>query len=244
MNLPLLNPNHYLNAYPEYIEDQLDIDNVASCTFLKFNPRGTLIAFGCVDGKVIIYDFTTRSKSRVLPHGKNLLVELKTQGKKFSNANERILKLLPAHQHKPRALRIVNTFDESVAAEDDASSSNNDHLANNNHHGGDKSAAAVSSDSNSDSGAAATQSASQGHGLAITTVSWFRNSKKIVSGSYDYKVLLWDLVTRRIEQAYEFCSSVYKVEMNPKNKYVQIYHHQILKKRNTTRHANVYRKTC
>lgn len=228
MNLQLLNPNHYINAYPEYIEDQLAIDQTTYSTFLKFNARGTLLAFGCLDGRVIIFDFTTRSLSRTLMNGpSNMLINLKQSGKKFNYKNDAI--------DKPRVLTVEQAQQKPISRSASFSQIN-DH--GNNNAGMTKAPSKQNLlnsssndnmqemyDENGDNFSIPPMLNSQphepsGHTLGITCVSWFRNSKKLVSASYDYKVLLWDVLNKKIDKAYQFCSSVWKVEMNPKNKYV------------------------
>jgi len=63
MNLELLNP--FENQFPEVIEDSLEDGNAAACCCAP-NRRGTLIAVGCTDGRVVIWDFDTRGIARVL----------------------------------------------------------------------------------------------------------------------------------------------------------------------------------
>jgi len=63
MNLELLDP--FRNNFPEVIEERLE--EGVSCT-CAFNRRGTLLATGCLDGRVIIWDFDTKGIAKVL-HG-------------------------------------------------------------------------------------------------------------------------------------------------------------------------------
>lgn len=51
------------NEFPEVIEDCLE-DGYACCC--SPNRRGTLLAVGCLDGRVVIWDFDTRGIARVL----------------------------------------------------------------------------------------------------------------------------------------------------------------------------------
>eukprot|EP01104_Vermistella_antarctica_P018150 TRINITY_DN662_c1_g6_i1.p1 TRINITY_DN662_c1_g6~~TRINITY_DN662_c1_g6_i1.p1 ORF type:complete len:406 (-),score=88.71 TRINITY_DN662_c1_g6_i1:619-1836(-) len=55
MNLELLDP--FGQDFPEVIEDWLVSKSAVNCVF---NKRGTLLAVGCNDGEVIIWDFDTR----------------------------------------------------------------------------------------------------------------------------------------------------------------------------------------
>ncbi|KAF9362979.1 hypothetical protein BGX34_005111 [Mortierella sp. NVP85] len=61
MNLGLLDP--FEQDFPEVIEDTLE--NGPAVT-VRFNRRGTLLAAGCSDGTIIIWDFDTRGVSRTL----------------------------------------------------------------------------------------------------------------------------------------------------------------------------------
>ncbi|KAL0482685.1 hypothetical protein AKO1_014378 [Acrasis kona] len=61
MNLPLLDVNEYVGAFPEIIEDQLDLGNYLTGISLQFNSRGTLLAVGCYDGRIVVFDFETRT---------------------------------------------------------------------------------------------------------------------------------------------------------------------------------------
>eukprot|EP00242_Pyramimonas_sp_CCMP2087_P012830 CAMPEP_0198204870 /NCGR_PEP_ID=MMETSP1445-20131203/8356_1 /TAXON_ID=36898 /ORGANISM="Pyramimonas sp., Strain CCMP2087" /LENGTH=233 /DNA_ID=CAMNT_0043876955 /DNA_START=355 /DNA_END=1052 /DNA_ORIENTATION=- len=51
---------------PEIIEEFLD-DGVAKC--IAFNRRGSLLAAGCADGSIVIWDFDTRGTSRIWRNG-------------------------------------------------------------------------------------------------------------------------------------------------------------------------------
>ncbi|KAF9933613.1 hypothetical protein FBU30_005052 [Linnemannia zychae] len=61
MNLELLDP--FEQDFPEVIEDTLE-DGPA--VRVKFNRRGTLLAAGCTDGTIVVWDFDTRGVSRSL----------------------------------------------------------------------------------------------------------------------------------------------------------------------------------
>ncbi|KAK9808774.1 hypothetical protein WJX72_003348 [[Myrmecia] bisecta] len=56
MNRRLLDPFQIVDL-PEIIEEYLD-DGITKC--VSFNHRGTLLAAGCADGRVVIWDFETR----------------------------------------------------------------------------------------------------------------------------------------------------------------------------------------
>ena len=64
MNLNLLQQNFTQN-YPDEFDGILDSSNAVVLT-VAFNRRGTLLAGGCNDGKILIWDFTTRGLSRVI----------------------------------------------------------------------------------------------------------------------------------------------------------------------------------
>ncbi|KAF9584449.1 hypothetical protein BGW38_006423 [Lunasporangiospora selenospora] len=61
MNLQLLDP--FEQDFPEVIEDTLED---GSAVTVKFNRRGTLLAAGCTDGTIVVWDFDTRGVSRTL----------------------------------------------------------------------------------------------------------------------------------------------------------------------------------
>ncbi|KAF9135890.1 hypothetical protein BGW39_010705 [Mortierella sp. 14UC] len=61
MNLELLDP--FEQDFPEVIEDTLEDGPAVK---LKFNRRGTLLAAGCTDGTIVVWDFDTRGVSRSL----------------------------------------------------------------------------------------------------------------------------------------------------------------------------------
>mmetsp|Transcript_20529 Transcript_20529/g.48716 ORF Transcript_20529/g.48716 Transcript_20529/m.48716 type:complete len:451 (+) Transcript_20529:114-1466(+) len=61
MNLELVDPFELHSELPEVIEAKLEDGDVAVCAF---NRRGNLLAGGCTDGKVLIWDFDTHGVSR------------------------------------------------------------------------------------------------------------------------------------------------------------------------------------
>ncbi|KAF9084337.1 hypothetical protein BGX23_010597 [Mortierella sp. AD031] len=61
MNLELLDP--FEQDFPEVIEDTLEDGPAVK---VRFNRRGTLLAAGCSDGTIVIWDFDTRGVSRSL----------------------------------------------------------------------------------------------------------------------------------------------------------------------------------
>lgn len=62
MNLELLNP-HEISLCPEAVDAHLDDGTAVTCSF---NRRGTLIAVGCSNGDVVIWDFATKGVVRRL----------------------------------------------------------------------------------------------------------------------------------------------------------------------------------
>ncbi|KAG0097858.1 hypothetical protein BGZ93_001810, partial [Podila epicladia] len=61
MNLELIDP--FEQDFPEVIEDTLEDGPAVT---VKFNRRGTLLAAGCSDGSIVVWDFDTRGVSRSL----------------------------------------------------------------------------------------------------------------------------------------------------------------------------------
>lgn len=53
------------NAVPEEFEGVLESPNLAICC--TFNRRGTLLAVGCTDGRIVIWDFLTRGVAKCIP---------------------------------------------------------------------------------------------------------------------------------------------------------------------------------
>ena len=71
MNLELL--ENFGQNYPEDYDGALDCFSMALTS--QFNRQGTLLAVGCNDGRLVIWDFLTRGESRdlILPeHGKQI----------------------------------------------------------------------------------------------------------------------------------------------------------------------------
>ncbi|OAF70846.1 COMPASS component SWD1 [Intoshia linei] len=61
MNLPIL--NNFINPHPDF-DDKIDCLGIAVCC--SFNHYGTLLAVGCNDGRVIIWDFLTRGRAKIV----------------------------------------------------------------------------------------------------------------------------------------------------------------------------------
>lgn len=129
MNLSLLDPNVWVNAYPEIIEDCLELGGTVTGTAIKFNARGSLLAVGCYDGRVLIYDFETRSVVREL-----------------------------------------------------------------------------------------TTKSGEGHVGLVSSLSWTRNGAKLLTGAYDRKALIWDVLSGKVEKCFMFQNPIIKVQFHPRNK--------------------------
>ena len=52
--------------------------------------------------------------------------------------------------------------------------------------------------------------------------SWSRNGRKLLSGSNDWNVSVWDVLSGECDQKYRFQSPVTKVQFHPRNKFVQL----------------------
>lgn len=62
MNFELL--HQFGQSYPEEFDGQLDSGSIA--TTCGFNRRGTLLAVGCNDGRIVIWDFLTRGICKII----------------------------------------------------------------------------------------------------------------------------------------------------------------------------------
>lgn len=63
-NLSLLDSSNVVPV-PEEFEGVLESPNLAICC--TFNRRGTLLAVGCTDGRIVIWDFLTRGVAKCIP---------------------------------------------------------------------------------------------------------------------------------------------------------------------------------
>jgi len=108
-------------SFPEEFDGSLD--SVSAALTCSFNRTGSLLAVGCNDGRLVIWDFLTRG----------------------------IAKVVTAHVHP------------------------------------------------------------------VSSVSWSRNGKKILTSSTDWNVGLWDVLTGDCETRYRFPSAVHKVQFHPFN---------------------------
>eukprot|EP00118_Oscarella_pearsei_P009524 m.55044 g.55044 ORF g.55044 m.55044 type:complete len:171 (+) comp34445_c0_seq5:66-578(+) len=122
MNLELLDSFNY--SYPEENDGTLDSGSVAlTCAF---NRRGTLLAVGCNDGRIVIWDFLTRSVAKT-----------------YTN-----------------------------------------------------------------------------HVLSISSLSWSRDGRQILSSSTDFTVCLTDVMSGETKHQYRFPSVITRVQFHPRNKNV------------------------
>ena len=64
MNLALITPDH--TELPEVVETTLKISGGADVLTTAFNKRGNLLAGGCSDGRVVVWDFDTYGIAREL----------------------------------------------------------------------------------------------------------------------------------------------------------------------------------
>lgn len=55
--------------------------------------------------------------------------------------------------------------------------------------------------------------------LFFMILSWSRNGRKLLSGSNDWNVSVWDVLSGECDQKYRFQSHVTKVQFHPRNKY-------------------------
>lgn len=122
MNLELLRT--FDHGYPEHNDGVLDCGSEA--VVCQFNRRGTLLAVGCNDGRIAIWDFMTRGIARQLSN----------------------------HIHP------------------------------------------------------------------ITSLSWSRSGRKLLSAATDWNVILWDVYSGEAELRLRFPSPVVKVQYNPRNRHM------------------------
>ena len=54
----------------------------------------------------------------------------------------------------------------------------------------------------------------------FVSFSWSRNGRKLLSGSNDWNVSVWDVLSGECDQKYRFQSPVTKVQFHPRNKFV------------------------
>ena len=121
MNLGLLRFDH---SYPEHNDGILDSGSEA--LVCQFNRRGTMLAVGCNDGRIAIWDFMTRGISRQCS----------------------------SHIHP------------------------------------------------------------------VTSLSWSRSGRKLLSSSTDWNVIIWDVVQGEAELRLRFPSPVMKVQFNPRDRHM------------------------
>lgn len=64
MNIDLLE-THFGQSYPE--EPDGVLDSISLAVTCNFNRRGSLLAVGCNDGRIVIWDFLTRGIAKIIP---------------------------------------------------------------------------------------------------------------------------------------------------------------------------------
>ena len=62
MNIELL--EHFGQNYPEEFDGALD--SISLAVTCAFNRRGTCLAVGCNDGRIVIWDFLTRGMAKII----------------------------------------------------------------------------------------------------------------------------------------------------------------------------------
>ena len=64
LSLALMEPSN-LDNVPEEFDGVLDCASLAICC--SFNRKGSLLAVGCNDGRIVIWDFLTRGVAKNIP---------------------------------------------------------------------------------------------------------------------------------------------------------------------------------
>ena len=64
MNIDLLE-THFGQSYPE--EPDGVLDSISLAVTCNFNRRGSLLAVGCNDGRIVVWDFLTRGIAKIIP---------------------------------------------------------------------------------------------------------------------------------------------------------------------------------
>ena len=64
MNLNLL--ESFGQNYPEEHDGNLETDSSSVALTCAYNRRGTLLAVGCNDGRIVIWDFVTRGIAKMI----------------------------------------------------------------------------------------------------------------------------------------------------------------------------------
>ena len=80
MNLNLL--ESFGQNYPEEHDGNLETDSSSVALTCAYNRRGTLLAVGCNDGRIVIWDFVTRGIAKMISG--MVIQEKKIKGRAFS----------------------------------------------------------------------------------------------------------------------------------------------------------------
>jgi COMPASS component SWD1 len=77
MNLSLMNPKELVNVYPDMLEYVIRLGDTIMGTVIQFNKRGLFLAVGCSDGRIVIFDFQTRTiNKQLLPPAKAYVMSI------------------------------------------------------------------------------------------------------------------------------------------------------------------------
>lgn len=154
-----------VNAYPDTLESTIHIGHQTTGTFIKLNNRGSHLAVGCFDGRILIFDFFTK---QVVRHFDPQILNSQEQAAKFDEYDH----VIETQEFPPSTFERVENI--------------------------------------------------TGHSSLVTSISWFRNSKKLVSSAVDQTLILYNLVDSKVEKAYKFWGNISRLEMHPFNKFVAI----------------------
>lgn len=150
----------FANTYPDTLESTIHIGHQTTGTFIKFNNRGSHLAVGCYDGRVLIFDFFTKQVVRNLdPQPFNA----QEQTAKFDEYDH----VIETQQFPPSTFERVYNI--------------------------------------------------TGHSALVTSISWFRSTKKTVSSAVDQTLIVYNLVSKNVEKVYKFWGNINRLEMHPFN---------------------------
>ncbi len=162
----------FANTYPDTLESTIHIGHQTTGTFIKFNNRGSHLAVGCFDGRVLIFDFFTKQVVRNLDPQ---LSNTQEQAAKFAEYDH----VIETQQFPPSTFERVYNI--------------------------------------------------TGHSSFVTSISWFRNTKRIVSSAVDQTLIVYNLVSKNVEKVYKFWGNINRLEMHPFNKFCSIFLHHCKK---------------